>query len=85
MSPDDEDLRKAPIGATVTVATCELLPISVSATVSIDPDATVQSVSNTFKTNFAKYLTEAKQDGLVRYTRTASILSGTGASRITAI
>ena len=77
MSPDDEDLCKAPIGATVTVATCELLPISVSATVTIAPDATAQSVSNTFKTNFAKYLTEAKQDGLVRYTRTASILSGT--------
>ena len=48
-----------------------------SATVTIAPDATAQSVSNTFKTNFAKYLTEAKQDGLVRYTRTASILSGT--------
>lgn len=76
MSPDDEDLCKAPIGAIVTVVTCTLLTINIEATTTYSSETTIAAITNAFKAAVAAYIPEAKDEGVVRYTRIAGILSG---------
>jgi uncharacterized phage protein gp47/JayE len=77
MSPEDEDGRKAPVGAILTVATAQLVVISIGAEVLLEDGADVGTVTAAFKSAFEAYFAEAKTEGAVRYTRVGSILSMT--------
>lgn len=61
--------ENAPIGATVTVAAVEELPIIVSATVELLNGATVEDVQDAIKNAIDSYMTEAINEGIVRINR----------------
>ncbi len=77
MSDDDRDHRLAPIGAILTVVTAGPVSISVSASIVLDEDADILSVTTAFRTALQAYFAEAKTENAVRYTRVASVLSET--------
>lgn len=77
MSPDDRLQRLAPIGAILTVDTALLVPVSVSATIHLEDEASIEAVKEAFTTAFTAYFKEAREEGAVRYTRVGSILSET--------
>ncbi len=77
ISPDDRLQRKAPIGATLTVAAPEIIYMSYSATIKLSRDYDMDSVISEFKKNLLKYYELAKSDGLLKYTRLSAVLSTT--------
>ena len=77
MSPDDAELRLAPIGASLTVNTATVMPLTITADVVLDEDTTVSGVTDTFKANLASCLEEAMTEGTLRITRVGAILSKT--------
>jgi len=76
VSPGNALLRKAPIGATVTVGAPTSVTISYSFTVTLKPDATISEVKAAFSKSAQDYYTEAIEDGTLRYNRIAAILAG---------
>jgi len=77
ISPDDRDQRLAPIGAILTVVTGSPVQISIAATVTLEPGATIEAVEDAFKEALKTYFDEAKAEASVRYTRVGSVLSET--------
>lgn len=77
ISPDDRDQRLAPIGAILTVVTGTPIQISVAATVTLEPGATIAEVTDAFKAAMKIYFEEAKAEASIRYTRVGSVLSET--------
>lgn len=77
MSPADRSLRKAPIGATVTIEAPTAKTINYVFTLEMDAGETQTTVLDRFKANLQTYYIEAKKEGVVRYNRIASILTET--------
>lgn len=77
MSPDDPAARIAPINAYLSVISPSLYTIKVSATVELTDSGTIESVEAAFLENMTAYLQEAPDDGEVKITRVAAILSAT--------
>ena len=77
ISPDDRFQRKAPIGATLTVAAPEIIYITYSATIILDQAYDMDSVITEFKKNLLRYYETAKGDGILKYTKLAAVLSAT--------
>lgn len=77
MSPENRDKRLAPIGAILTVVTADSVDLTITAQITLEDDADIDSVTAAFKVGLSSYFDEAKQEGCVRYTRVGSVLSGT--------
>jgi len=77
MSPDDQSLRLAPIGATLTVNTASVMPLTITADIILDEDYTVNDVTEAFKASLASCLEQAMTEGTLRITRVGAILSQT--------
>lgn len=78
MGPDgDRSARLAPIGAILTVVTATAMDISISARVTLQEGADIDTVTTAFKQNALRYFEEAKEAGYVLWTRVGSVLSAT--------
>lgn len=77
VSPNDRQKRLAPIGATVTVTAPETIEMRFRATIVLDEGFTLQAVQDGFKKNLLQYYEEAKQEGVLVYTKMAAVLSDT--------
>ena len=77
MSDAERDLRLAPIGAILTVATATLLPIDVEATLTLEDGAELPAIIAAFEAALTEHFVKAKEDGSVKYTRVGSLLSET--------
>lgn len=77
MSPDDQSLRLAPIGATLTVNTASVMPLTITADIILDEDYTVNDVTEAFMASLASCLEQAMTEGTLRITRVGAILSQT--------
>lgn len=77
MSPDSPSERLAPVNAYLEVEAPTTIAITISATVELEEDATVDSVKTAFRTALTSYMPEAEADGEIKYTRIAAILSAT--------
>lgn len=75
MSPDDENLRLAPINSRIEVIPPATMEIAVSATVELSTGLTVETIKSAFVEAIQKYIPEASDDGEVRYSKVFSILS----------
>lgn len=76
VSPNNRLERKAPIGATVTVAAPMRLEISYAFVLTLAAGYDVETVVDVFKAELLRYYAEAKDEGIVRYTRVAAVLAG---------
>ncbi len=77
MSPGDRLQRKAPIGATVTIAAPTAKGIDYTFLLEIQSGETEATVLERFKAQLQTYYIEAKKEGVVRYTKIGSILTST--------
>lgn len=77
ISPDDRESRIAPIGATLTVNTASVLPLTITADIVMDPEADIDDVTSAFKSNLSGCLEEAMTEGTLRITRVGAALSKT--------
>lgn len=77
ISPEDRSLRKAPIGATVTIVAPTAKEISYSFMLEMEPGETQETVLGRFRAQLQAYYIEAKKEGVVRYTRVGAILTNT--------
>lgn len=75
MSPDDLYSRLAPTGASLAVVAPETVEIAIKATVELEDDATIESVSAAYLALLLAYLPEAMEDGEIKYTRITRALS----------
>lgn len=76
MMPDNREQRRAPIGASLTVdapGTCE---IAIKATIELDDMTTIASVKELFEPAMALYLSEALDEGEIKYSRVWAVLAG---------
>lgn len=77
ISPDDSSTRLAPVNANLDVEPPTTVAITISATVELEEEATIDSVKTAFRTALNSYMPEAESDGEIKYTRIAAILSAT--------
>lgn len=77
ISPDKRLQRKAPIGAILTVVAPELIKIKLAGKLYLSQGYEREWVIEEFKKNLIRYYEQAKNEGVVKYTRLASILSDT--------
>lgn len=77
MSPDVPLDRLAPPNTILTVSAPEMVNISYSVVIELDPDFDLEGVKETFKQNLEEYYKKVSKDGEVKYTRVCSILSNT--------
>lgn len=75
MSPSDRLNRLAPMDAVLTVSAPEIVPIIIAATVTLDGEKTIQDVRTALASAIREYYPSAAEDGVVRLTRIARILS----------
>ena len=77
VSPNDRKRRLAPIGATVSVAAPETIEMRFRATIVLDEGFTLKAVQDGFAKDMLQYYEEAKQEGMLVYTKMAAVLSDT--------
>lgn len=77
MRPDSPFERLAPINAYIKVVPPQTIEISISATVELTEDATLESVKAAFMTRLAAYLPVAMDEREIKYTRVAAALAST--------
>ena len=77
MRPDDPYMRLAPVNAFLSVRAPDTLAIRIRAIVEMVTGATMESVKADFLARMAKYLPLAMDEGEVKYSRVAAILSAT--------
>lgn len=75
MKPDNPNERLAPINANLVVMPPYTMRISIKATIELDEGVTLDAVKTAYATQLALYLPEATDDGEVKYSRVAAILS----------
>lgn len=75
MSPDDRLARKAPIGAIISVVAPSIIKVTYSATLILKQDYDIDYVKEEFTKKVAKYYEISKSDGVLRYSKVASIIS----------
>ena len=76
MRPDDPYQRLAPINANLKVIPPEKIPITIDATVELD-NSNIPDVKDRFQAALLPYFGGVPNEGEIRYTRVASILSET--------
>jgi uncharacterized phage protein gp47/JayE len=76
MSPDDDDARLAPTGASLSVIAPEIVAVAIKATIVLTEDATIESVTAEYLSLLQAYLPEAIVDGEIKYSKITSKLSG---------
>lgn len=77
VSPNDRDLRLAPIGATVTVKAPETIPINISCDLTLENGADSATVMAALKFALSAYFLEAKSAGVVKRSVIGSTIIGT--------
>ena len=77
VSPNDRMLRKAPIGATVTIAAPESMIINISFNLKLTTDTTEASVLSRFTSDLLKYFNVAKENAELKYNQIVSLLAET--------
>lgn len=78
ISPDDRDKRKAPVnGAKLAVIPPVVVNISVTATIKLSDNATLESVKAEFLRKIAEYMAVVPEEKEVRYTKVGSIIADT--------
>lgn len=77
MSPSDPRIRKAPVGAILTVSAPDIIQVSYSATVELLDGYSVEDVQAAFQENLMKYYDKASQEGEIKYTKIGSVLANT--------
>lgn len=77
MRPDDRLQRLAPIDAILTVVAPVMIPISISATLSLKPGVSLESVKALFLEQLAAYFEEAVEDHEIRLSKIGARLSAT--------
>lgn len=75
MRPDNPLQRLAPINALLQVTAPETMPVKVQATVELTDGYTIANATTAFLDGIAAYLSEAIEDGEVKYTKIGAILS----------
>ena len=77
VSPNDRMLRKAPIGATVTIMAPESMIINISFRLKLKSDTTEASVVSRFKSSLLKYFNTAKENDVLKYNQIIALLAET--------
>lgn len=77
MRPDDPGERLAPVNAYLSVVPPATMAIGIKATVELDGDATVESVTEAFMAQVALYLPIAMEEQEIKHTKVAAALSAT--------
>ncbi len=77
LSPNDRILRKAPIGATVTIVAPESMIINISFNLKLTTDTTEASVLSRFKSSLLKYFNIAKENAELKYNQIVALLAET--------
>lgn len=77
ISPKDRLQRRAPIGAILTVVAPDIVSIVYSGKVIVSPGYELDLIAEEFKKNLLKYYEVAKNEGVLKYTKLASVLSDT--------
>ena len=77
MRPDDPEERPAPVNARLVVRPPDIVPLAVKATVELAAGATLAGVQSAFLHALAEYMPSALEEGEVKYTRVAAVLSAT--------
>lgn len=75
--PDDPYNRFAPINAVLVVKAPTMVTIAVSAILELTAGATLETVTEAFTANLKEYLSEAADNGKVKYVDVSSILYAT--------
>lgn len=73
LSPDNDDLRKAPCGANLSVISPETTLITIAASVKLSA-GTVESITTEFVKQLKLYLSESINDKEVRYQKVCNVL-----------
>lgn len=76
MRPDNREARLAPTGALLSVVAPETCNIGIKATVELEENYTIEAVKTKFASVLALYLTEAMDEGEVKYSRIWAVLAG---------
>lgn len=77
MRPDSPLERLAPVNALLSVEAPTTIEVSIKATIKFVDGYTIDSVKKSFSDNLAMYLPDAMEEEEIKYTRIASVLSGT--------
>lgn len=77
ISPEDRQMRLAPIGATLTVVTASVMGLTITADIVKEVDAELADITAAFKANLASCFEEAMSDGVLRWTKVGAALSKT--------
>lgn len=77
MRPDAPAERLAPVNANLSVVAPATIAICIKATVELEAEATIESVTADFLNRLALYLPVALDEGEVKYTRVAAVLAAT--------
>ena len=75
MSPEDDDARQAPTGASLSVVAPTIIALAVNANIVLAEGATIESVESEFLSRLRAYLPEAIGDEEIRYSRITRELS----------
>lgn len=76
MSPDDEEARLAPTGASLSVVAPATIAIAVKADIVLTEGATIESVTTEYLSLLQAYLPVAIEDEEIKYSQITSKLSG---------
>ena len=77
MRPDNPAERPAPVNARLDVIPPDTVPIAVRATVELLPGSSIEGVQAAFLRRLTDYMPTALEEGEVKYTRIAAVLSAT--------
>lgn len=77
MCPDNPAERPAPVNARLEVIPPDTVPIAVQATVELLPGSSIEGVQAAFLRGLTEYMPTALEEGEVKYTRVAAVLSAT--------
>lgn len=77
VSSKDRTKRLAPIGASVTISTVQDMSVTYRAILKLESDYSIDNVKEMFLTGLKSYYKTAKDNGEIRYTVVAALLSNT--------
>lgn len=77
VSSKDRTKRLAPIGASVTISTVQDMSVTYRAILKLESDYSIDNVKELFLTRLKSYYKVAKDNGEIRYTVVAALLSNT--------
>ena len=77
MCPDNPAERPAPVNARLEVIPPDTVPVAVQATVELLPGSSIEGVQAAFLRGLTEYMPTALEEGEVKYTRVAAVLSAT--------